>query len=275
MTVYGGFRYLTSAGNPSAMSDANSQIFAGLIGLIVILSSWLLLTTINPQLIVINPQLKESELVVGEMPGVYLCRDAAGTDCQVFTEKNPDIGDLRGEVRYVKFNNSGDIKYGAVLHEEKNYEGRCAICLVDGCNDGYNDISYVGGVSSITVFFPSDSSEGEGVTLYETEEYNIRCGEECYKTCSLSPCGDGCAGVWPKRSGLCWGPFREADPDFDSQQGVWSVEINKEGKWLAALFTGSNYQDNCEIFMGSDPNTQIDNYLKRKRIWSFIALPIK
>ena len=49
--VYGGIRYLTSAGNPSTMADANNQIFSALLGLALLFGSWLLLTTINPDLV--------------------------------------------------------------------------------------------------------------------------------------------------------------------------------------------------------------------------------
>jgi hypothetical protein len=48
--IYGGFRYLTSVGQPVAMADARDQISAGIVGLIILLGSYLLLTTINPQL---------------------------------------------------------------------------------------------------------------------------------------------------------------------------------------------------------------------------------
>lgn len=50
--VYGGFRYLTSAGSPSAITDAKDQIFSGILGLIILLSSYLILNTVNPQLLV-------------------------------------------------------------------------------------------------------------------------------------------------------------------------------------------------------------------------------
>jgi len=49
--IYGGFRYLTSAGSPATMTDARNQIFAGLIGLTVILGSYVVLYEINPDLI--------------------------------------------------------------------------------------------------------------------------------------------------------------------------------------------------------------------------------
>lgn len=273
MLVYGGFRYLISSGNPSATSEANSQIFAGLTGLVVILGSWLLLTTINPQLIVINPELEESGLVIGETPGVYLC---AGENCQLFNSSQSFIGnDLDGQVTAVKFSNADGVKYGAVLHRDKNYRGGCSVCKNDNC-----DLSAVGNdISSVHVFIQADSSQGEGVTLYEVENYNRRCGEECYQTCPPSPCGDDCTGIkigifGDQGPGSCWGSFTSSKPDLNAGK-IWSVEINEEGKWLAALFRGSEYTGDCEVFTISDPNTQIDNYLGRVSIGSIQVLPIK
>ncbi len=49
--VLGGIRYLTSAGAAAAMSDAKDQITSGFLGVIILLSSFLILNTINPQLI--------------------------------------------------------------------------------------------------------------------------------------------------------------------------------------------------------------------------------
>jgi hypothetical protein len=49
--IYGGFRYLTSAGSPSVQKDAKSQISAGLLGLIILFSAYLILNTINPRLV--------------------------------------------------------------------------------------------------------------------------------------------------------------------------------------------------------------------------------
>lgn len=57
--VTGGFKWLTSAGSPGRMSDAKNQIFASFIGLILLLGSWILLHTLDPQL-VIFPQFETS-----------------------------------------------------------------------------------------------------------------------------------------------------------------------------------------------------------------------
>jgi len=48
--TYAGFVYTTSSGNPSRTGDAKKWIIAGLLGLLILFSSYLLLNTINPEL---------------------------------------------------------------------------------------------------------------------------------------------------------------------------------------------------------------------------------
>ena len=71
--LYGGFRYLTSAGKPTAMADAKDQIFSAILGMIILFSAYLILKTINPELIVLS------------QPGVQGCRTKedckAGEEC--------------------------------------------------------------------------------------------------------------------------------------------------------------------------------------------------
>ncbi|MDD2732047.1 MAG: hypothetical protein PHI53_02510 [Candidatus Pacebacteria bacterium] len=50
--VYGGFKYLTSAGNPSKVQDGLDQIKAAIFGILIVLCSYLILKTINPNLVV-------------------------------------------------------------------------------------------------------------------------------------------------------------------------------------------------------------------------------
>ena len=51
--LYGGFRYLISAGNPTVMANARDQIFSALLGLIILFSAYLILRTINPELVIL------------------------------------------------------------------------------------------------------------------------------------------------------------------------------------------------------------------------------
>lgn len=64
--IYGGIRYLTSAGDPTKMSDGKDQAMAGFLGLIILLSSYLILNTIDPQLV-----LKEAPTIESLEQGIY------------------------------------------------------------------------------------------------------------------------------------------------------------------------------------------------------------
>ena len=48
--VIAGFQYLTSVGNPAAMKEAMDKIQSAFLGLALLLGSWLILNTINPEL---------------------------------------------------------------------------------------------------------------------------------------------------------------------------------------------------------------------------------
>ncbi len=50
MFVWGGFEWTSSMGNPSKIKEAQDRIKAAAIGLIVILSAYLILQVINPEL---------------------------------------------------------------------------------------------------------------------------------------------------------------------------------------------------------------------------------
>jgi len=49
--LIGAIRYISAAGNSSKMSDAKDQIFSALLGVVILLSSYLILNTINPDLV--------------------------------------------------------------------------------------------------------------------------------------------------------------------------------------------------------------------------------
>ncbi len=72
--IYAGFQYFTSAGSPERINDAKSRIGAALLGLLILFGSYLILITINPDLIVFHlPRLKP---IISELPaGVLLCKE--------------------------------------------------------------------------------------------------------------------------------------------------------------------------------------------------------
>lgn len=54
MIVIGGIFYMTSAGNPAAVSSAKDRIKAALIGLLIAVSSYLIINAINPKLLTLD-----------------------------------------------------------------------------------------------------------------------------------------------------------------------------------------------------------------------------
>ena len=67
--TYGGIRYLLSLNNPEAMKDARTWISSGGIGLLIILASYLILSTINPE--IVAPSIQE----IKPISGIYLIND--------------------------------------------------------------------------------------------------------------------------------------------------------------------------------------------------------
>lgn len=64
--VYGGVRYMTSAGNPSGASDAKEWIEAALLGLLLLAGAYFILSVVNPQLLNLNlPTLQAANVQSG------------------------------------------------------------------------------------------------------------------------------------------------------------------------------------------------------------------
>jgi len=72
--IMAGYQYFTSAGSPEKMSDARDKIKAALLGLLILLGSYLILYNINPNLVSFDlPRLRP---IISELtPGVLVCRE--------------------------------------------------------------------------------------------------------------------------------------------------------------------------------------------------------
>ena len=67
--VYGGVRYMASAGNPSGQSDAKEWIEAALLGLLLLVGAYFILNVINPQLLNLTlPTLTQINIQVPPAP---------------------------------------------------------------------------------------------------------------------------------------------------------------------------------------------------------------
>lgn len=91
MIIWGGVNYLTSAGDPSKMGDAKDQVFKALLGLVVMFASWMILNTINPQLVELKePGLAEAPTAnpVGAPEETGYCAADTTYSVKLFPEKN-------------------------------------------------------------------------------------------------------------------------------------------------------------------------------------------
>lgn len=240
--VYGGVRYLTSAGNPSSVGDAKDQMFAGILGLVILLSSYLILSNLNPQLLTLKVDLEQLD-PAQQTFGVYLCSDSSETaKCVVFNDSSDTLpSQMENQVNYVRIKNTDTIIYGAILHSEKSRRGYCSKVLF---NDGPTGMN----VSSITVFKRSGESTGEGVTLYECKDYDTE---------SITGKTLGLFGGYKCQK---WGPYRDVW-EYNLGEKGRSIKIEERGKYLAVLYQGST-TGICEVFTQSDPDLT-GNYIAK------------
>ena len=76
--IYGGFKWFTSAGSPERIQDAKDQISAAILGLVILFGSYLILISINPNLVVFK--LKRLRPIISELPaGILVCKEQPKT----------------------------------------------------------------------------------------------------------------------------------------------------------------------------------------------------
>jgi hypothetical protein len=181
--VFGGFLYLTSAGNPSRLSEAKDRIFSALIGLVLLFSIFLILNTINPELTF----LIEPGAEIGSPCDI-------NTDCPTgFTclnDPNPGDGNKQGYCMFdIASGCNSDADCSATskcLHDPDSTNGIKEGMCFPTCQEVtfYDDINFTGTATPLSVVNCKDWSGGQtvksikmtgscGVTLYqETTDCN-------------------------------------------------------------------------------------------------------
>ncbi len=201
--IYGGIRYLTSAGSPVVVSDAKDQIFAGILGLIILLSAYLILTTINPQLVIVSPNIERlgQGIILENNEGVkvtYAVSVADLTDFQPVGYKvlSPsDVLDvyIYSDVNYkpesskTKIEGSGDFEsppksielqwkpYGVYLCKDCSKWEDCKECTVYQESSASLSENIDNQVSLIHFKYPMGSSDRYRIVLHEEQNYQGGC----------------------------------------------------------------------------------------------------
>ena len=147
--TYGGIRYLLSLNNPEAMKDARTWIFSGVIGLLIILASYLILTTINPEIAI--PEIKPIEPVTG----IYLIN---GDEKKYISQSTNGIS---FEATSLEFISTEDALYSVFICSKEVFDGENSEEIK---NVGSGSISSVSNVKSIYFLW-----NRPGVYLYAKE----------------------------------------------------------------------------------------------------------
>ncbi len=157
--VMAGFQYLTSAGDTGKMSEARNQINSAVLGLVLLLSSFLILETINPQLTIFQ----EHEFILA--PPDYEVIEMKGlSDIQKSCEKVYIYADERCE---------GNIEMPAQI-------GSCTSDIVSTLGTLPNCIkAEVGNCNVIHLYtsnscFPASTSKGTPISIIEGGSLSIK-----------------------------------------------------------------------------------------------------
>ena len=170
--IIGGFLYIISAGRPEVLKNAKVRVFAAIAGLVLLLTTYLIITTINPQLGFFRAEPLPD---LGEWPtpefietGVFLyeTENCSSDPVRYLLSSELKIGE---RIRSVKIVNDPDfgIYYIAILYDHWNYKGKCQFLNpITGC------INIKFPASSISVYRFDYSLTGNGITFYRKAFFN-------------------------------------------------------------------------------------------------------
>lgn len=134
MLVWGGFKWLTSAGNPGGIGEAKDIIFSALIGLVLLLGSYLILSTINPSLVVIQVPGLTSPGTPGASGSdvLFYSKPYFEGDLRWFFNSGDEISDTPdGDVLSMKIRKYND---AVAFYENENYQGK-KMCFQESVDD--------------------------------------------------------------------------------------------------------------------------------------------
>jgi len=172
--------YFVAPAIPGALEIAKDRISGAISGLLILLLTYLVITTINPSLSVFSIdslEKIETQTPNTESYGINFykstgCSKADRTD----TSSILDLGDLKNKVNGVKISQNSDenVYYIGILYDNTNYWGKCQ--YIDPNNNGCQSADVTAASASIYEYNFSPSNSGS-VTIYR-KSFNIVGGKE-------------------------------------------------------------------------------------------------
>ena len=264
--VYGGFRYLASAGSPENMSEAKTQIWAGVLGLAILLGSYLLLRTINPELTHLNVGKFEYNkgVILYDAAGCPGADTPAGEEGDHFLRVRRSISDLEGfngKTASIYFFNSAD-ELEVEIYSNTGWDPENAPSFQSDAHAAGDCITLTGPIgSSIKLNWKIP-----GVYLYEFANF-VHPPDPRLHVANSATFGDFDDKAKSLRI-LPWakvGPVWKASkcPGVSLPPGVCKdrpdcceVQAVPYAKLLAILHEKENYEGDCQIFFEDNANIE-------------------
>jgi len=133
--IYGGIRYLLSANNPGSMKEARIWIYSGIVGLVLALTSYLILSAINPDTIL--PKVEE----IKPRTGIHLISQDGEKKYLANTQNKITFDPVS-----LEFINTEEELYSVFVCEEEEFDGEKSEELI---NNGKGTTYSVSNVNSI------------------------------------------------------------------------------------------------------------------------------
>jgi hypothetical protein len=256
MLVMAGLEYVLSRGDVTKVQDARKRIQNSLLGLVILLGSYILLQIINPQLtkisVTVLPRQEYEETTVPEGKGVYLY-DGEGFvssgDPLILTETKSNFNKESFKTKSIKFLNPDNYSFGAILFDSDNLEGNCSYILnnlssVSSASGSENNPA-IGSVSSIQVFETKTGTAS--VKLYNSINCSAKVEDYCRSGDADTPCQPDSAKTCTLNSGTGFENISAICPNFDNETGVLSIEVSGNvGILLKAA--DKNSKGRCQFF---------------------------
>jgi len=249
--IRGGLSWVMAKGDPGKIKEGKERLTGSVFGIIIILSSFLFLSSINPALV----ELESLEVVKVEEsfpPGIYLSpydyipENIEEMSGDVYRTSHPIRNLEDREVKSIRIANQldgeGEILgyyYAVVVHGLSAFRGRCEIFINDSSSP--KDFSVPENISSVSVIrVNNEPLEIGGVTAHLRPDFNER-----YPSENLTVYTDG------------FSPL--------SINEVWSIDI--DGLYGVILASGNSWEttrDGCGVFLDSKPLSDLKEHHMNK-----------
>ena len=167
-----GSMYFLSPAKPDLLTEAKDRVGGAVSGLLILVLTYLIITTVNPQLSVFHladlPELPPPP-PEKKAPGVYFYKtDCADENIQPYTSNKNDLGDLKNKVARISTVQDPDTQtsYLSILYDNPGLWGKCQYITDSTCKQ------VIPFATSASVYKYNFKPDGDGVYFYRKSCFN-------------------------------------------------------------------------------------------------------